>query len=85
MVVKVDIYSRNGCHLCDVALQTLENLQNEMKSDLPFEIVMTTIDGNQELEKLHGEFVPVIHINGKPHDFYKVDPERFKAALQQHR
>ena len=84
MVVRVDVFSRSGCHLCDVALQTLENLQNEMKSSQPFEIFVTKIDGDQDLEKIHGEYVPVIHINGKPHDFYKVDEVRFKKALLEH-
>ena len=39
------------------------------------------IDGDSELEKKYGEQVPVILINGKPHDFFRVDPKRFKAAI----
>ena len=33
-------------------------------------------------KKKYGEEVPVILINGKPHDFFRVDPERFAAAMQ---
>ena len=80
-VVHVEVFSRSGCHLCDVAVETLEKLQNEMKSRQPFEIQVTKIDGDTQLEKLHGEYVPVIHIDGKPHDFYRVDEERFTRAL----
>jgi hypothetical protein len=43
------------------------------------------IDGNPELEKLYGHEVPVIHINGEHHDFFKVDPERFRTSLEKHR
>jgi hypothetical protein len=43
------------------------------------------IDGNDELEKLYGTEVPVIHINGEHHDFYKVDPVRFKTSLEKYR
>jgi shikimate kinase len=43
------------------------------------------IDGDAELEKLYGHEVPVIHIDGKHHDFYKVDPERFRSCLEKHR
>ncbi len=43
------------------------------------------IDGNEELEKLYGTEVPVIHINGEHHDFYKVDPVRFKTSLEKYR
>lgn len=56
-----------------------------MKNELLFEVEIAYIDGDTELEKLYGNEVPVIHINGEHHDFYKVDPERFKASLEKHR
>jgi glutaredoxin len=77
----VTIYSRHGCHLCEVAEATLAELKNELN----FEIEIKYIDGSNELEKLYGHEVPVIHIDGKHHDFYKVDPERFKSFLEKHR
>jgi hypothetical protein len=43
------------------------------------------IDGDAELEKLYGEQVPVTHIDGEHHDFWRVDPERFRACLETHR
>lgn len=81
---KVQLYSRSGCHLCDVALQTLENLQNELAGTTPFEIEVVLIEGQPELEGKYGEEIPVTVINGKVHDFWRVDPERFKRALLQH-
>lgn len=84
-ISKVLLYSRSGCHLCDVALETLEKLQNELRNEHPFEIEVSLIDGNPVLEAEHGEHVPVTLINGQPHDFWRVDPERFKKALLQHR
>jgi len=56
-----------------------------MREELAFTIDVIYIDGNPELEKLYGNEVPVIHINGEHHDFYKVDPERFKTSLEKHR
>jgi len=73
----VTIYSRNMCHLCEVAHETLVQLQ----TDYEFTIEKIDIDANPDLQMLYSEQVPVIHINGKPHDFFRVDPERFKAAL----
>jgi glutaredoxin len=73
----VTVYSRSNCHLCDVALETLTNLQGELE----FEIEKQVIDGNPELESKYGEQVPVILINGKQHDFFRVDPERFRKAI----
>jgi len=73
----VTIYSRARCHLCEVANETLVQLQAEYE----FTIEKVDIDANPDLQMLYSEQVPVIHINGKPHDFFRVDPERFKAAL----
>jgi hypothetical protein len=56
-----------------------------MKIELDYSIEVTYIDGNEELEKLYGEQVPVTHIDGEHHDFWRVDPERFRACLERHR
>jgi glutaredoxin len=77
----VTVYSRHGCHLCEDAVKTLES----MREELAFEIEIIYIDGDAELEKLYGNEVPVIHINGEHHDFYRVDPERFRSSLEKHR
>ena len=77
----VTIYGRTGCHLCEEALSVLQSMQDELN----FEIEVKYIDGSTELEKLYGHEVPVIHIDGEHHDFYKVEPERFKSSLEKHR
>ncbi len=77
----VTIYSRTGCHLCENAEATIKSLQNE----LDFELEVKLIDGSDELEKLYGHEVPVIHIDGEHHDFFRVDVERFKSSLGRHK
>jgi glutaredoxin len=77
----VTIYSRLGCHLCDDAEKVLESLREELN----FEIEVINIDEDTELVKLYSDQVPVIHIDGIHHDFYKVDPLRFKSSLEKHR
>ena len=77
----VTIYGRTGCHLCEDALQLLQSMQDELN----FEIEEILIDGNEELEKLYSEKIPVTHIDGVHHDFWRVDPERFKSSLEKHR
>jgi glutaredoxin len=75
--IEVTIYSRSNCHLCEVALGVLQGLQDE----ITFSIEKILIDGDVELEKKYGEQVPVIHINGQMHDFFRVDPERFRNSI----
>lgn len=77
----VTIYSRHGCHLCESAIETLETLQAELN----FEIEVIYIDGDEKLEKLYGEQVPVTLIGGEHHDFWRVDPDRFRSSLERHR
>jgi glutaredoxin len=77
----VTIYSRHGCHLCESAIETLESLQTELN----FEIEVIYIDGDEKLEKLYGEQVPVTLIGGEHHDFWRVDPDRFRSSLERHR
>lgn len=76
-MVEVRIFSRSNCHLCDVALEVLEQMQSEFS----FTISKKLIDGDLELEEKYGESVPVILINNQPHDFFRVDPERFRSAM----
>ena len=77
----VTIYSRHGCHLCEDAESTLESLREELN----FEIEVIYIEDDSELFRLYSDQVPVIHIDGQHHDFYKVDPTRFRSSLEKHR
>jgi len=77
----VTIYGRTGCHLCEDALKVLESLQEELN----FEIKEILIDGNEELQSMYGEQIPVTHIDGVHHDYWRVDPERFRSSLEKHR
>lgn len=54
---------------------------SEIQKDFEFTIIKILIDGDTELEKKYGEQVPVILINNQPHDFFRVDPERFRLAI----
>jgi hypothetical protein len=60
-----------------VALEVI----SEIREDIEFTVTKILIDGNSELEERYGEQVPVILINNQPHDFFKVDPERFRLAI----
>jgi hypothetical protein len=56
-----------------------------LSKELDFEIEIIYIEENQELINLYSDQIPVIHIDGQHHDFYKVDPVRFRSSLEKHR
>ncbi len=74
----VTIYSRTGCHLCEIAINQIESV----KSKIAFDLEIKLIDDNPELEKAYGEQVPVILIDQQPHDYWRVDVERFTKAIK---
>ena len=78
MNTKVVIYSRANCHLCEEA----EKNVREVLEEIHFGLQVIDINGDQGLERLYGEEVPVITINGDVHDYYKVDKQRLLKALQ---
>jgi len=80
-VTVVTIYSRENCHLCDVALEALKSVEAE----LDFKIEKIYIDQDPDLIRRYGEEVPVIHIDGKHHDMFRVDLDRFRSSLEKHR
>ena len=81
MKTLVTMYSRRNCHLCEVAKEVVESARNEAE----FEFEVFFIDGDAGLEKEYGEEVPVTLINGKRHDYFRVDRARFiEAVLHPH-
>ena len=51
-------------------------------SDLKFELDIKLIDDDIKLQEEFGEQVPVILIEGKVHDYWRVDLERFTKAVK---
>ena len=73
----VEIISRHGCHLCEVALEEL----NSIRREIDFELIERFIDADPALESEYGFMVPVILIDGKMHGYGRVERERFVASL----
>ena len=74
---KVTVYSRTGCHLCEIAIDLIKSVKQENNFGLEIKL----IDNNSELEKEYGEQVPVILIDEKVHDYWRVDLIRFTTAI----
>ncbi|WP_436788032.1 glutaredoxin family protein [Yinghuangia sp. YIM S10712] len=73
----VTMLSRPGCHLCDDARAVILRVTGEL--GVAFEEVDITTD--PKLEEEYGEQIPVTLVNGRQHDFWRVDEGRLRAAL----
>jgi glutaredoxin len=74
---RVTLYSRPGCHLCDDARAVIVRVC----ADLGEEYVEVSIDDDPELQHQFAEEIPVTFVDGRQHDFWRVDETRLRAAL----
>ena len=75
---RVVLYSRPGCHLCDDARAVIEAVCAELGE----EYVEVSIDDDPELLQRFGEEIPVTFVDGRQHDFWRVDAQRLRHALR---
>jgi glutaredoxin len=78
MTARVTLYSRPGCHLCDDARAVIATVCDELGESYD----EVSIAGDAELERRFGHEVPVTLVDGKQHDYWRVDPVRLRAALR---
>jgi glutaredoxin len=74
---RVVMYGKPGCHLCDDARAIIQAVCAELG------VTWTEVDITQD-ERLfteYGEQIPVTFVDGRQHDYWRVDPARLRKAL----
>ena len=77
MTARVTFYSRPGCHLCEAAREVVARVC----ADLGETFEEISIDTDPELLRRFGEEIPVTFVDGRQHDFWRVDETRLRHAL----
>jgi glutaredoxin len=72
------LYTRAGCHLCDVVKETLDRVRTAE----PFELEVLDIDADPELKSKYDWEVPVVLVDGKKWAKYRVDEEALRRRLR---
>jgi glutaredoxin len=75
---RVTLYGKPGCHLCDDARAVIE----EVCAQVGESYAEIDITGDPELARRFGEEIPVTFVDGRQHDFWRVDAARLRAALR---
>ncbi len=78
MTARVLLYGKPGCHLCDDARVVVERVC----ADLGEEYVEVSILDDPALQDRFGEEIPVTFVDGRRHDFWRVDEQRLRQALR---
>lgn len=74
---RITVFTRPGCHLCEVALEVIKTVCAETGESFTEQ----DITGDPELTERYTDQVPVTLVDGAQHDFWRVDPDRLRAAL----
>jgi glutaredoxin len=83
MTARVVLYSKPGCHLCDDARTVVAQVCGELGEAFE-EVDITAGAAADRLTRAYGEEIPVTFVDGEQHDFWRVDPDRLRAALTRH-
>ncbi len=74
---RITLIGRAGCHLCDLAREVV----TRVAADTGAGWVELDVDADPALLARWSDEVPVTLVDGRPHDYWRVDEARLRAAL----
>jgi glutaredoxin len=74
-----------GCHLCDDARTVVSEVMQSMsdRSELSFTLTEVSISDDPALWEEYWEQIPVLLIDGRVHNFWRIDPVRLTRVLEE--
>ena len=77
MTARVTLVTRPGCHLCEVAREVVARVC----ADLGEAWEELDLDADPALSARYADEIPVTLVDGRQHDFWRVDETRLRRAL----
>ncbi|MDN5766837.1 MAG: glutaredoxin family protein [Humibacillus sp.] len=77
MTARVLLLGRPGCHLCDEARSVIERVAAEVGASWE----ERSVEEDPDLLARYSDQVPVTFVDGRQHDFWRVDETRLRRAL----
>jgi glutaredoxin len=71
------VYHAPGCHLCERALEVVE----DVRADAGFDLELVDISGDEALEARYRERLPVVEVDGEEAFTYFVAADRLRALV----
>jgi glutaredoxin len=75
---QVIVYSKPGCHLCEVVKATLATLEG--RADFQWREV--NIEADPELQQLYWDQIPVVFVDGRKAFKYRMSERQFLRRLE---
>lgn len=83
-MAELTLLTRPGCHLCDDARDVVTRVVAELEaaaSGIAVTVEERSILDDETLLERYSEEIPVLLIDGRVHNIWRIDPERLRAAL----
>jgi glutaredoxin len=74
---RLQLITRQGCHLCENAATTLE----QIAAEAGLATTSVDVDADTELQAEYGDRVPVVLLDGREHSYFTVDVPRLRRDL----
>ena len=88
-LVSLTLIGKPGCHLCDDARLVVNTVMAEFKSahtgvnaSVQVHLDERNILDDETLFQQYSEEIPVLLVNGKVHNYWRIDPVRLRDALE---
>jgi hypothetical protein len=77
--IELTLIGKPGCHLCDDAEAVVVEVLSEFGDAVS--LSKQNILDDDALFARYSEEIPVLLIDGKVHNYWRIDPERLRSAL----
>ena len=88
--IDLTLIGKSGCHLCDEARVTINAVVGAFRAEytgvarhIQVNLVEHDILVDEDLWNKYSEQIPVLLINGKIHNYWRLDPVRLRGALDE--
>ncbi len=76
----VTVYSRENCHLCEEALETVRRVAADVRR--PVDVETVDVDADPDLREEYGERVPYMLVDGRPAFKFRVDADELRERVE---
>lgn len=81
--ITLTLIGKPSCHLCEDAEAVVASVV-AAHPQLAIAIEEKSIEDDKDLFDSYWDQIPVLLINGKVHNYWRIDPERLSTALKEH-
>ncbi len=84
MNIELTLLGKPGCHLCDDARAAIQEVLTDFRAANPaavINLIEKNILDDESLQLKYFEEIPVLLIDGKVHNYWRIDKARLAKAL----